>query len=464
MTEARGGRSIDPTLRAALAALAMGMVLAAATGADDEVPASPRPPATSGEAADAPTAPASTTAPAPVTATPTASAVSLGAAVVPGPVVSAVTESIDEPSLLAAVAHLASDDYYGRFYRSPFAFKAAEWIRARLEEAGLSPGAAGGAWTQPLADPEAGPNVIGMLPARPDSPHAERVLLISAHYDHLPPRRRGEDRIFNGADDNASGTCGIIAIAEALAALPTRPGRRILFVAFSGEEAGLLGAKRFVAEPPVPLESIDAVLNLDMISRGDPNRIFVDGRDFSEPIRAALRAANAAVGLEIRFDEHPDWLDRSDQGPFLRQGIPAVLFSVEDHEDYHQVTDHADRILPALAARTSRLVALAALLLAEQPPPARGPVSPPETPRDPKVAPGAPPAGEPPAAPTAPPPGSVAPRGARSPRRTSRVDPRTAFVPMSGVARSGRSRVHARSSSRSAMAEAAEDAVEESSG
>jgi len=461
MTEARGGRTIDPTLRAALAALATGMVLAAATGADDEVPASPRPPATSGDPSAAPTLPTSTAAPAPATAAPAAPAVSLGGAVLPATVVSAVTESIDEPSLLAAVSHLASDEYYGRFYRSPFAFKAAEWIRARLEAAGLSPGAAGGSWTQPLADPEAGPNVIGMLPARPDSPHAERVLLISAHYDHLPPKRRGEDRIFNGADDNASGTCGIIAIAEALAALPTRPGRRILFVAFSGEEAGLLGAKRFVAEPPVALESIDAVLNLDMISRGDPNRIFVDGREFSEPIRSALRAANAAIGLDIRFDEHPDWLDRSDQGPFLRQGIPAVLFSVEDHEDYHQVTDHADRILPALAARTSRLVALAALLLAEQPPPARGPVSPPEMPRDPKVAPVAPPAGDAPAAPTAPAPGSDPPRSARSPRRTFRVDPRRAGLPISSGARGGRACVPSGSITRVALAE---DAVEESCG
>ena len=327
----------------------------------------------------------------------------------------ALEPSTAPAAILADVSHLASDEYYGRFFRSPFAFKAAEWIRVQFAAAGLEPGnpelrgvpreaieatlAPDGAeqgdltpadtpagdppkvetpapvaapiaispWFQPLADAEAAPNVIAVLPARAGSPRADRTILITAHYDHLPPKRRGEDRIFNGADDNASGVCGMIAIARALSSLPERPACRVMFVAFTGEEAGLRGAKRFVEHPPVPLDSIDALFNLDMISRGEENLIFCDGRDFSEPLREALRAANAAIGLEIRFDTHPDWLDRSDQGPFLAKGVPAVLFSVEDHEDYHQVTDHADRILPGLAAKTSRLVALATLLLAERP-------------------------------------------------------------------------------------------------
>jgi hypothetical protein len=327
----------------------------------------------------------------------------------------AIEAAIAPEAILADVSHLASDEYYGRFFRSPFAFKAAEWIRVQFAAAGLAPGnpelrgvpaeaieatrskeadkqearepddmpsgnavetatpapaatpAAVSPWFQPLADAEAAPNVIAVLPAREGSPRAGRTILITAHYDHLPPKRRGEDRIFNGADDNASGVCGMIAIARALASLPERPACRVMFIAFTGEEAGLRGAKRFVEHPPVPLDSIDALFNLDMISRGEENLIFCDGRDFSEPLREALRAANAAIGLEIRFDLHPDWLDRSDQGPFLAKGVPAVLFSVEDHEDYHQVTDHADRIIPGLAAKTSRLVALATLLLAEQP-------------------------------------------------------------------------------------------------
>jgi len=297
--------------------------------------------------------------------------VRLGEATLAPETVSAVVEAIETTRLHAAIAHLSDDSFYGRFFRSPFAFKAAEWIRDQFHAAGLQPGIPApvvegeprgeASWFQPIADPEAAPNVVALLPGRSD-----RVVLVTAHYDHLPPLRRGENRIFNGADDNASGTCGMIAIAQALAALPARPPCTVLFVAFTGEEAGLLGSRHFVRNLPIAKERIVAVLNMDMISRGDPNTIFVDGMEISEGIRAALRAANAAIGLNIRFDEHPEWLPRSDQGPFLAEGIPAVLFSVEDHEDYHKVTDTADRIIPELAAKVSRLVALATLLLGEQ--------------------------------------------------------------------------------------------------
>ena len=78
----------------------------------------------------------------------------------------------------------------------------------------------------------------------------------------------------------------------------------------------------------------------------------------------ALKKANQSIGLTLRVDEHPDWLSRSDQWPFIERGIPALLFSVEDHEDYHQVTDHADKIIASLASRVSQMVALAVLDLA----------------------------------------------------------------------------------------------------
>ena len=325
-----------------------------------------------------------------------------------------IVESITADRILAEVTHLAGDEFYGRFFRSPMAFTAAEWIRDRFAEAGLEPGVpatlgragaraiddigstgpdavdpsaaaesdregestpgpdspaaaslSGPFWFQPIEDPTAAPNVIGVLPARGVS---RGSILVTAHYDHLPPRRRGEDRIYNGADDNASGTCGMIAVARALSAMPEGLPCDVVFIAFTGEEAGLKGARHHVANPTVPIASIRALLNLDMISRGEANTIFVDGTEISEPIRKALRIANESVGLDIRFDEHPDWLDRSDQGPYLAKGVPAVLFSVEDHEDYHQVTDHADRILPELAAKVSRVTALAVVELARSTP------------------------------------------------------------------------------------------------
>lgn len=352
----------------------------------------------------------------------------LGAASLPAATTSAVLAAIEPGPLQAAVAHLSDDSFFGRFYRSPFAFKAAEWIRDQFAEAKLKPGVPpadeGGEWSwfQPIADPEAAPNVVALLPGR-----SERVVLVTAHYDHLPPLRRGEDRIFNGADDNASGVCGMIAIARAMASLPLPPASGVLFVAFTGEEAGLLGSRHFMKHLPIAKERILAVLNMDMISRGEPNTIFVDGAEISEGIRAALRAANAAVGLNIRFDEHPEWLPRSDQGPFLAEGIPAVLFSVEDHEDYHKVTDHADRIIPELAAKVSRLVALATLLLGEQ---ALAAVDPPAATKPPADAelPASPAAPE--AAPTEPSPAEpapIAPPAAESPT-SSRGGPSAAAL------------------------------------
>ena len=215
-------------------------------------------------------------------------------------------------------------------------------------------------------------NVVGLLPGS-DPELKQEVVVVGGHLDHVGYGQLGQNRgnkefIHNGADDNASGTCGMIAVARALSAMPEGLPCDVVFIAFTGEEAGLKGARHHVANPTVPIASIRALLNLDMISRGEANTIFVDGTEISEPIRKALRIANESVGLDIRFDEHPDWLDRSDQGPYLAKGVPAGLFSVEDHEDYHQVTDHADRILPELAAKVSRVTALAVVELARSTP------------------------------------------------------------------------------------------------
>jgi Zn-dependent M28 family amino/carboxypeptidase len=135
-------------------------------------------------------------------------------------------------------------------------------------------------------------------------------------------------------------------------------------VAFTGEEAGLVGSEHFAKSAPIPMRAITALINLDMISRGDSNTIFLEGSADAPRIALALSNANKEIGLTIVKNKHPDWLYRSDQQPFLEQGVPAVFLSVEDHEDYHRVTDHADKILPCLAAKTTKLTLLAALELA----------------------------------------------------------------------------------------------------
>jgi acetylornithine deacetylase/succinyl-diaminopimelate desuccinylase-like protein len=259
------------------------------------------------------------------------------------------------------IAYLSDDSFQGRSARSPEARRAAEWIAGRFASAGLEPLPGGDGFFHGVSDPRMAPNVIGIRRGR-----GEDFVLVTAHYDHLPPARSGDDRIYNGADDNASGTAGVIAIAEAMARAKVRTDASVVFVAFTGEEMGLRGSRHLAGRPPFPLARVRGMFNLDMISRGEEDLIFVDGPKNADNLRDALRRANerGKLGLRIRFDEHPEWLQRSDQGPFIYRKVPAVLLSVEDHPDYHEVTDEVDRILPRLAERVAKLVMLAAMEMA----------------------------------------------------------------------------------------------------
>ena len=134
----------------------------------------------------------------------------------------------------------------------------------------------------------------------------------------------------------------------------------------SHEESGESVRPGLTREGTVPLAEIRGMFNMDMISRGPARQIYIDGGEIGAPVTAALRSANEAIGLKLRTDEHPDWLDRSDQGPCLAKKVPAVLFSVEDHEDYHQVTDEVAKIDASLAAEVAQLVALAAIDMSRQ--------------------------------------------------------------------------------------------------
>ena len=261
--------------------------------------------------------------------------------------------------ILEDVQWLASDELQGRYYRSKEAKIAAKYIADKWKDAGLVPLAGKSSMYLPTDDVFAAPNVVAMWQGCGDE-----YVLLTAHYDHLNPRRRGEDKIYNGADDNASGTAALIAIAQAVSSIEEPLNASILFVAFTGEEAGFVGSNHFATYPPFPLRNIRGLINLDMISRGDPNTIFLEGAPNSPRISLAIHNANKQIGLNIIRNAHPEWLGRSDQAPFLDRGVPSVFLSVEDHEDYHEVTDHADKILPDLAAKTARLAFLAAVDLA----------------------------------------------------------------------------------------------------
>jgi len=292
-------------------------------------------------------------------------------------------------AMQALVDELASDAMNGRYYLSDDGHRAARFVASEFEKAGLTPGV-DGSWFQPLSDenapgratPDARPR------ARPDAAEAgpspspnvmgvrrgvsSRHVLLTAHYDHLKPAASGDDRIFNGADDNAAGVAALILVARGLAALEEPPPFTIGFIAFTGEEYGLVGSKHYVGHPVLPLRELVAVINADMIARGEPDLLYVEGGRQWPWLARAVREANAidGIGLDLHYDEHPRWLYMSDQGPFVYRRIPSLYLGVEFHPDTHKVTDEADRILPGLASRTARLLlATAVRTLPEVAPP-----------------------------------------------------------------------------------------------
>lgn len=218
------------------------------------------------------------------------------------------------------------------------------------------------------------PNVVALLPGA-DSARAEEYVILSAHFDHIgvgAPDAHG-DSIYNGADDNASGTAALIEIAEAFAALPAPPARPVLFLGVSGEEKGLLGSQWFAANPTVFLTDAIADLNIDMIGRNDPGEVVVIGHDYSSlgPLFDSLTTRNPDLGLAVVTDPAPEqsFFTRSDHYNFATRGIPSVLITTHLHEDYHTPADEAGRVDADKVARIARLVFLAALELAngEQP-------------------------------------------------------------------------------------------------
>jgi Peptidase family M28 len=212
------------------------------------------------------------------------------------------------------------------------------------------------------------PNVVAWLEGTDRNLRGEYVV-IGSHQDHLAPR---DGRVLPGADDNGSGTVGMLALAKAFVA--QRPKRSIIFVWHSAEENGLMGAYYFVQHCPVPAEKISANLNLDMISRNDPNMIYLIGSNkLSTGLDAAIRAANArSVRLQLDYAYesplHPDrFFFRSDQLPYIRYGIPGVWFFCGTTPDYHQATDTVERCDFTKMEKVTKLVYLTAMDIGNRP-------------------------------------------------------------------------------------------------
>jgi hypothetical protein len=210
-------------------------------------------------------------------------------------------------------------------------------------------------------------NVIGLLPAKKPS---DEYMFITAHYDHLG----GNDTtIYYGADDDGSGTVGVIELAEAFAKAAKKgdgANRNIVFMTVSGEENGLLGSEYYSEHPIFPMEKTSVDLNMDMIGRIDPkykgdsmNYTFIIGEDqiSSELITITDSINKHLVGLEIdrRFNDVKDpnrYYSRSDHYNFAKKGVPILFYFDGDHPDYHRPTDTVDKITFSLYAKRVKLV------------------------------------------------------------------------------------------------------------
>lgn len=224
-------------------------------------------------------------------------------------------------------------------------------------------------------------NVVGLLPGS-DPTLAVETVIISAHHDH---EGHDDQQIWYGADDNGSGTVGVVTLARAFAANPVKPKRSLLFVVFAGEERGLLGSYYMAANPLRPLATTRAMINFDMIGRNEApsvqtnglidipadnsNRLNLIGAGYSPDYDKIVRAANQSIGLTLddRFDRENalNIFFRSDQFPFVLKKIPAFWFFTGMHPDYHQSTDTADKINYAKMTKIIRLAYLSAWRFAD---------------------------------------------------------------------------------------------------
>lgn len=277
----------------------------------------------------------------------------------------AAAPPIAADALMATVRTLASDEYQGRAAGTEGGAKARALITDRFAKIGLRP--FGSSFEHPFTftpkassasdeapTPIQGVNIIGRCPGtEPGLP----VIVLSAHYDHVGIR---DGRIYPGADDNASGVAVLLEIAAQCLARPFR--HDIVFAAFDAEERGLQGAAAFLAAPPVAPERIALNVNLDMVARGDKGEIFIAGTHHYPRLRPLLEPVAARAPIGVRFGHDlpgsgtDDWTMQSDHGRFHQAGIPFVYFGVEDHPDYHQPTDTADKINPDFFAKAAGVV------------------------------------------------------------------------------------------------------------
>ena len=271
-------------------------------------------------------------------------------------------KSIDTVALSDLQRHLtiiASDAMEGRETGTPGIEKAAVYLETEFKRLGLSPGN-GKKYRQEYRTPKENMKACNIVAQIEGSIFPNEYVVVSAHYDHLGVYN---GVIYNGADDDGSGTAALLAMAEALMRLKKLgkgPQRSVVFIAFSGEEKGLWGSSYFSDHPTIPLEKVSCDINIDMIGRIDPDRrtadtnhyVFIVGQSrLSSETQRILRALNdntQQLTLDEKFDHKKDpnrIYYRSDHYNFAKKGVPVVFFyDGMLGGDYHEPTDDIELI------------------------------------------------------------------------------------------------------------------------
>ncbi len=258
---------------------------------------------------------------------------------------------VDSTKLLNDLKTLASVEFAGRKPGTPEHQKSVDYILDRFEKLNLQK--FNGSYIQEFSinDSLTGKNLIAYIPGK-----SEKAIVISGHYDHIG-FRRGE--LHPGADDNASGASGLLAIVAYFA--DKNPEHTLIFASFDAEEMGLRGARHFVEQPPVELKNIVLNINLDMISRNDQSRLVAAGTHHTPSLLPFIENGSTefiqlVAGYDVPGTGRNDWTMQSDQGAFFRKNIPFIYFGVEDHPDYHTPRDTFENIQPKFFYEATKAV------------------------------------------------------------------------------------------------------------
>ena len=267
-----------------------------------------------------------------------------------------------ERQLIADLRILSADDMQGRDTGAPGGERARAYIVSRLEAMGVEPSAMGRlqpfeAQGRTREGPRAfnGINILGLIRG---TRVGDRYIVVTAHYDHVGVN---DSQIYNGADDNASGVATMLELARRLKA--EAPEHSVIFVAFDGEERGLLGAKHFVEAPPVPLSSIALNMNFDMTARAETDgKLWVTGTYQHPTFRPVLETVPAQGPVSLAFGKDTpqdtganNWVEASDHGAFYRAGVPFLYLGVDYHPDYHKPTDDLVKVTPEVFSAATEL-------------------------------------------------------------------------------------------------------------